>query len=194
MSSEDAGSPSNAQSGQSGKPAGDTQTDTYSFAPPGGSTGGSGESRVEWVLEETLRSRRFSAAMVVDPDGAALANQGFEHPERITKLVPESIRLLSGLKEAFPPEQAPVGRQPGEAASFAGFGEPEHEERLPEYVATSLGRERKLLFRPVEVQGKTLTLVLLTRGLAANTDAVVEGIGRAVQTCLATDWAPTAKS
>mgnify|MGYP006304981309 FL=1 len=46
----------------------------------------------------------------------------------------------------------------------------------------------------MEVQGKTLTLVLLTRGLAANTDAVLEGIGRAVSTCLATDWARIAES
>jgi|GEM_PF-7042051 len=164
------------------------------FAPPGGDAGASAESRVEWVLEETLRSRRFAAAMVVGPNGWAVANRGFEHPDRITALAPESIQLLSGLKEAFPPDSAPAGRQPGEAASFAGFGEPEAEERVPEFVAVSLGREQKLLFRPMEVQGKTLTLVLLTRGLAANTDAVLEGIGRAVSTCLATDWARTAES
>jgi hypothetical protein len=164
------------------------------FAPPGGSSGGTAESRVEWVLEETLRSRRFAAAMVVGPNGWAVANRGFEHPDRITALAPESIQLLTGLKEAFPPEAAAAGRQPGEAASFAGFGEPEAELQSPEFVAVSLGRERKLLFRPLEVQGKTLTLVLLTRGLSANTDAVLQGIGRAVSTCLATDWARIAET
>ncbi|HKJ72382.1 MAG TPA: hypothetical protein VKA55_11560 [Gammaproteobacteria bacterium] len=164
------------------------------FAPPGASSGATAESRVEWVLEETLRSRRFVAAMVVGPNGWAVANRGFDHPDRMTALAPESIRLLNGLKEAFPPESAPAGRQPGEAVSFAGFGEPEAEERVPEFVAVSLGRDRKLLFRPLEVQGKTMTLVLLTRGLTANTDAVLEGIGRAVATCLATDWNKLAKS
>jgi len=164
------------------------------FAPPGGDEGATPENRVEWVLDETLRSRRFAAAMVVGPNGWAVANRGFEHPDRITALAPESIRLLSGLKEAFPPERVPAGRKPGEAASFAGFGEPEAEERVPEFVAVSLGRERKLLFRPLDVQGKPLTLVLLAQGLAANTDAVLDGIGRAVSTCLATDWSRIANS
>lgn len=164
------------------------------FAPPGAEAGSSAQTRVEWVLEETLRSRRFAGAMVVGGDGSTVANRGFDNPDRVTALAPESMRLLIGLKEAFPPESAPGGRQPGEAVSFAGFGEPEAQERTPEFVAVSLGHERKLLFRPLEVQGKTLTLVLLTRGLAANTDAVLEGIGRAVSTCLATDWSRLAES
>lgn len=164
------------------------------FAPPGADAGATAESRVEWVLDETLRSRRFAAAMVVGPNGWAVANRGFEHPDRITTMAPEAIQLLNGLKEAYPAEDAPVVRQAGEATSFAGFGEPEAEERIPEFVAVSLGRERKLLFRPMEVQGQTLTLVLQTRGLTANTDSVLEGIGRAVSTCLATDWARAAES
>jgi len=164
------------------------------FAPPGVEAGSSAQTRVEWVLEETLRSRRFAAAMVVGTNGWAVANRGFDNPDRVTAMAPESIRLLNGLKEAFPTESAPRGRQPGEAASFAGFGEPEAEANTPEFVVVSLDQERKLLFRPLEVQGNTLTLVLLTRGLAANTDAVLEGIGRAVSTCLATDWSRLAES
>ncbi|MEF8792481.1 hypothetical protein [Thiohalorhabdus sp.] len=164
------------------------------FAPPGIESGSSAETRVEWVLEETLRSRRFAAAMVVGTHGWALANRGFDNPDRVTTLAPESIRLLNALKEAFPGEAASAGRQAGEAASFAGFGEPEAEERNPEFVVVSLDQERKLLFRPLEVQGESFTLVLLTRGLAANTDAVLEGIGRAVSTCLATNWSRQAES
>ena len=57
-----------------------------------------------------------------------------------------------------------------------------------------MGHERKLLFRPLQVQGKNLVLVLLARSLSANTDAVIEGIGRAVTTCLATDWAKASQS
>lgn len=164
------------------------------FAPPGAGSSDSGPTRVEWVLEETLRSRRFVAAMVVGSKGWAVANRGFDNPDRITALAPDSIRLLSGLKEAFPAENAPGGRQPGEAVSFAGFGEPAAKERVPEFVAVSLGQERKLLFRPLEVRGYSLTLVLLTRGLGANTDAVLEGVGRAVSTSLASDWAQQAES
>ncbi|MFA9460506.1 hypothetical protein [Thiohalorhabdus methylotrophus] len=159
-----------------------------SYGPPGQ---GAPQSRVEWVLEETLRSRRFLAAMVVGPEGWAVANRGFDHPDRITALAPDSIQLLDRLKGAFPLERSQASRQPGEAVSFAGFGEAASEEAAetaPEYVAVSLGQERKLLFRPLEVQGKAMTLVLLTQALSGNTDAVLEGIGRAVTTCLVTDW------
>ncbi len=167
--------------------------DNPAASAPSSGDGGSG-SRVEWVLDETLRSRRFVAAMVVGPNGWAVANRGFEHPDRITALAPESIQLLGRLKEAFPSGESPAGRDPGEAASFAGYGEPGREERLPEYAAVSLGPERKLLFRPIEVQGKHMTLVLLTKGLSTSTDSVIEGIGRAVVTCLATDWSRVPES
>ncbi|KPV39114.1 hypothetical protein AN478_12495 [Thiohalorhabdus denitrificans] len=164
-----------------------------SYGPPG--TAGP-QSRVEWVLEETLRSRRFLAAMVVGPDGWAVANRGFEHPDRITALAPDSIQLLHRLKDAFPPERKQAAREPGEAVPFAGFTEadPEDTEKDPEYVAVSLGQDRKLLFRPLEVKDRTMTLVLLTRALSGNTDAVLEGIGRAVTTCLITDWSRLAES
>ena len=165
-----------------------------SYGPP--ATEGP-QSRVEWVLEETLRSRRFLAAMVVGPDGWAVANRGFEHPDRVTALAPDSIQLLNRLKDAFPPDRSKTSRQPGEAVSFAGFGESasgETMEKAPEYVAVSLGHHRKLLFRPMEVKDKSLTLVLLTEALSGNTDAVLEGIGRAVTTCLVTDWSRLAES
>lgn len=158
------------------------------FSPPGAKAGDSGQTRLEWVLDETIRSHRFLGAMVVGPDGWSVASRGFEYPDRITALAPKSNQLLNTLKEAFPPTPGQPGRPPGEAASFAGFGEPEGEERSPEYVAVSMGQERKLLFRPLQVQGKNLVLVLLARSLSANTDAVLEGIGRAVTTCLETDW------
>jgi hypothetical protein len=160
------------------------------YGPPKAATS---ESRLEWVLEETTRSRRFLGAMVVGPQGTPIANRGFEQPELVAAMAPEFIRLLSRLEEGLPKEEAPSGRPAGEAVSFAGFGEPVAQAKAPEYTAASLGSERKLLFRPLEVQGQTMTLVLLSQGLSSNTDAVLEGIGRAVSTCLVTDWSRSAE-
>jgi hypothetical protein len=157
------------------------------YGPPQSATS---ESRLEWVLEETTRSRRFLGAMVVGPQGTPIANKGFEQPALVAAMAPEFIRLLGRLKEGLPEPESEAGRPPGEAVSFAGFGEPVGEADVPspEYTAASLGRDMKLLFRPLDVQGRGMTLVLLTQALSANTDAVLEGIGRAVSTCLVTDW------
>jgi len=160
------------------------------YGPP---PSGSATSRLDWVLEETTRSRRFLGAMVVDAEGAPIAQRGFDQPELVASLAPECSRLVSRLKEGLPPQENNTGRTPGEAISFAGFGQPAEEAAAPEYTAISLGRERKLLFRPLEVQGKTLTLVLLSQALSSNTDAVLEGISRAVSTSLTTDWSQAAE-
>ncbi len=69
---------------------------------------------------------------------------------------------------------------------------PEGERLPPRYTLISLGAEGKLIFRPIEAQGKTFTLVLAMGRLPANTDAMMEGFARAVGVCLGTDWSSAA--